>query len=58
VEARFPADVLESLKQKGHDIVVEDELWYGAGQAQGILIRNGVLMGGADPRGDGAAIGY
>lgn len=58
VEARFPPDVLEGLKRKGHDIIVEDQLWEGAGHAQGILLGKGVLMGGADPRGDGAAMGY
>jgi gamma-glutamyltranspeptidase len=28
------------------------------GHAQGIVVRDGTLMGGADPRGDGAALGF
>ena len=35
---------------------------YGAptrvGHAHGIVVRNGTLMGGADPRADGCALGY
>lgn len=58
LEDRFSADVVEALRQKGHTVVVEDDLWIWAGHAQGILIKEGVMMGGADPRGDGAAIGY
>jgi gamma-glutamyltranspeptidase len=28
------------------------------GHAHGIVVGDGTLMGGADPRGDGAALGY
>ena len=58
VECRFPADTVHALRQQGYVVVVEDELWNDAGHAQGILRSHGVMMGGADPRGDGAAIGY
>lgn len=58
MERRFPADVIETLRKKGHAVTVEENFWDDAGHAQGILIKRGVKMGGADPRGDGAAIGY
>ena len=37
--------------------VIACEPWR-CGHAHGIVLRDGTLMGGADPRGDGAALGY
>ena len=34
------------------------ELFYRVGHAHGITVRDGVLSGGADPRGDGVALGF
>ena len=35
-----------------------DELFYRVGQAHGLMVHaDGVLSGGADPRGDGMALG-
>jgi gamma-glutamyltranspeptidase len=28
------------------------------GHGHGVVVRDGTLMGGADPRGDGAALGF
>ncbi len=60
IESRFPAGTLADLERRGH--VLDrwgpwDEM---AGHANGITIdpQTGVRAGGADPRSDGAAIGY
>ena len=38
---------------------MSDELLYRVGQAHGVMIHDdGVLSGGADPRGDGVALGF
>jgi gamma-glutamyltranspeptidase/glutathione hydrolase len=59
LEKRFPSEVVDRLKERGHRIVMMPELWDVAGHAQGVVIDSkGVLKAGADPRGDGAAIGY
>jgi oxamate amidohydrolase len=60
LEARIPASVQEGLRQRGHPVRVVgawDDLM---GHAQAILIdpQTGVRHGGADPRGDGQALGY
>jgi gamma-glutamyltranspeptidase/glutathione hydrolase len=59
LEHRFPQEVFDDLKARGHDIE-----WIGAmdeavGHA-GALIRNadGTLVGGYDPRSDGAVAGF
>jgi gamma-glutamyltranspeptidase len=60
LEGRFPEETLAALTQRGHII----ERWAAwnemAGHAQGITIdpMSGIRSGGADPRSDGAAIGY
>lgn len=59
VEARFPADVVKALEARGHKITTKGEFDLYFGGAQGVMIRNdGVLLGGADPRRDGVAVGY
>src|SRR5207249_325730 len=46
------------LAKKGHSLKAAPDLFYKAGHAQGIVLRDGTLMGGADPRGDGIALGF
>lgn len=58
VEARFGEKVLAELVRRGHKVRVMDAYDPRAGNAQGIVIEQGVYMGGADPRGDGVAIGW
>jgi gamma-glutamyltranspeptidase/glutathione hydrolase len=57
VEGRVPRRVLTALERRGHHLRVEPDFAYRMGHAHAILLRNGTLMGGADPRGDGAALG-
>ena len=58
VESRVPGEVLAALEAKGHRIRTAPEFFWRCGHAHGIVLRDGTLMGGADPRGDGAALGY
>jgi gamma-glutamyltranspeptidase/glutathione hydrolase len=60
IESRFPAATLAELARRGH-AVNRWEAWNErAGHAHGITIdpASGARVGGADPRSDGAAIGY
>jgi gamma-glutamyltranspeptidase/glutathione hydrolase len=60
MEARFPPVTIRKLEQRGH-LVNRWGAWNEmAGHAHGVLVdpESGALMGGADPRSDGAAIGY
>jgi gamma-glutamyltranspeptidase len=60
MEGRFPTATIEALQRRGH-IVSRWEAWNEmAGHAHGITRdpRSGILSGGADPRSDGAAVGY
>ena len=58
IEGRVPADVREGLARKGHQVLAVSD-WFGRmGHAHGVTLHDGTLRGGADPRGDGAAIGY
>lgn len=51
----FDAKGLEALKKMGHTVDARSPI----GRVDAILVRpNGTLEGGADPRGDDAAIGY
>jgi gamma-glutamyltranspeptidase/glutathione hydrolase len=60
IEGRVPFDVIEDLRKKGHDVHIMEDWTWNVGHAQGVLIdsENGVLQGGADPRGDGYAMGW
>ena len=58
LESRVPARVFSTLRRRGHPIKEAPELLYRVGQAHGITLRDGVLSGGADPRGDGVALGF
>ncbi|MCM3783759.1 gamma-glutamyltransferase [Neobacillus mesonae] len=59
LEQRFDETVLAELEEMGHKVRALGP-WDGLmGQAQGIMVlENGMLSGAADPRGDGAAIGW
>lgn len=57
-ERGIPEEIMEDLKAKGHEIVYSDDtLIFGRGQ---IIFRqeNGTLIGGTEPRADGAVLGY
>ena len=60
VESRFPPETLDELQRRGH-VLDRWGAWNElAGHAHGIVIdpASGTRLGGADPRSDGAAIGY
>jgi gamma-glutamyltranspeptidase/glutathione hydrolase len=60
IARRYPAATTAALAPRGH-IVNRWPAWNElAGHAHGITIdpETGTLSGGADPRSDGAAIGY
>lgn len=54
----FSPDTLEALKAKGHKSLVKSRFGRGIGDANSILIKDGVISGMSDTRGAGAAIGY
>ena len=55
LEARFSAEIIESLRRRGHEIEMLQEFDEAVGHA-GAIIRNtdGTLEGASDPRSDGA----
>ena len=59
LESRFPPEVIEGLRQRGHDVEVIGALDETVGHA-GCIVRepNGILKGGWDPRSDGAVVAY
>jgi gamma-glutamyltranspeptidase/glutathione hydrolase len=60
VEARIGKPVRDELAGRGHAIRLIDDWSFLVGGGQGIMVdpETGVLMGGADPRRDGYAIGW
>ena len=54
-----PVEVRDALAARGHDVRALPEWTAGVGGGQGIAVDQdeGSLMGGADPRRDGYAIG-
>jgi len=58
IEARVPGRVVAALGRRGHRVKTAPEFFTRVGHAHGIVRRGGTLMGGADPRGDGAALGF
>ena len=60
IEARFPRETIDELARRGHPLDRWGESNELAGHAHGITIdpQSGMRVGGADPRSDGAAIGY
>jgi len=59
IENRFDADVLEALKNAGHDVEVLRDFDEVMGHA-GAVVRHpdGLIEGAADPRGDGQPAGF
>jgi gamma-glutamyltranspeptidase len=59
LEARFAPEVIADLRERGHDVEVVAAFDETMGHA-GALVRypDGVIEGAADPRSDGAAIGF
>jgi gamma-glutamyltranspeptidase/glutathione hydrolase len=62
MESSIPAAVREALRERGHPLdVVEDRSWV-MGHAHALTVAGAgmdrVYAGGADPRGDGMALGY
>ena len=60
LEGRVPDGVATELRRRGHDVTMLEDWSDKMGHAQAILIdrTEGSLHGGADPRGDGVAIGH
>jgi len=60
IEGRVPDSVLRGLRELGHHIQVVADWSELMGQAQGIVVdrERSIMAGGADPRGDGQAIGW
>jgi len=59
LEKRVPDGVVSGLEDRGHTVTVVRGYDETMGHAQAIrLHEDGSLSGGADPRGDGSAIGY
>jgi gamma-glutamyltranspeptidase/glutathione hydrolase len=58
LESRVPPRVFAALRRRGHPVRPAPELFYRVGHAHAVGIRDGVLSGGADPRGDGVALGF
>lgn len=62
VERRLPPRVVSALRRRGHPIDLVPD-WSGAmGRAHALTVwqepGGPILAGGADPRGDGLALGY
>ena len=57
VERGLPAEAIEGLKSRGHDVALRP-LPLGGGQAIRIDWERGILVGGSDARKDGCALGY
>jgi gamma-glutamyltranspeptidase/glutathione hydrolase len=58
LENRLPRAVFSGLARKGHAMKAAPALFTRVGHAHGIVVRDGTLMGGADPRADGCALGW
>ncbi|MBT4072709.1 MAG: gamma-glutamyltransferase [Chloroflexi bacterium] len=61
LEAGVDPDTVKDLQRRGHQVKVDDgydRVGYGGGQIVSRDIETGVLVGGSEPRKDGAAVGY
>jgi gamma-glutamyltranspeptidase/glutathione hydrolase len=60
VEGRIPAEVVAELDRRGHAVTVLPDYTWVVGGMHGIMRdpESGVLIGGADPRRDGYAVGW
>jgi gamma-glutamyltranspeptidase/glutathione hydrolase len=58
IEGRVPGETITGLTARGHQVMPVSDWLVRMGHAHGITLRDGTLAGGADPRGDGAAMGF
>jgi len=58
LESRVPRAVAAALVGKGHAVRPAPALFVRTGHAHAVSFRDGTLLGGADPRGDGVALGF
>ncbi|WP_371379227.1 gamma-glutamyltransferase [Sporomusa aerivorans] len=60
IEGRVPQKIIDELLKRGHPVKVVADYSDTMGHAGAILINpeNNIKYGGADPRGDGTAVGY
>ena len=59
LENRFPLHMREDLARRGHKVHVAPDWHNAVGGGQGIqFTEHGTMLGGADPRRDGVAMGY
>jgi gamma-glutamyltranspeptidase len=58
IEARLGPEIAEALRRRGHDVQVVEEWSDLMGHAQLIQLDGDELVGGSDPRADGAALGW
>jgi len=58
LETRVPKRVFTGLARKGHPLKPAPALFTRTGQAHALVFRDGTILGGADPRGDGVALGF
>ena len=60
LESRIPENVVEELKEKGHNVQVlgDFDLFFGGVQLITVDPETGIYYGSADPRRGGSAIGY
>jgi len=58
LENRLPKSVFTGLARKGHPVKPAPALFTRTGQAHALVFRDGTILGGADPRGDGVALGF
>ena len=59
VEQGFPGEAMAELRRRGYDVEIRPPIDQGFGGVHVVLVRkDGRLVGAADPRRDGAAIGH
>ena len=60
LEERVPREVVDELRAMGHPVEIAPDWSDQLGHAQAVALdrQRGVLLGGADPRGDGSAVGF
>jgi len=59
LENRFPVHMRQDLARRGHQVHVAPDWHNAVGGGQGIqFTEHGTMLGGADPRRDGVAMGY
>lgn len=58
LEGRFDVGMADSLRDRGHDVMLVDDWSDLMGHAHAIRLDADGLVGGSDPRADGAALGW